>query len=168
MTALLGFAGKYQLEVAKVDAIGLEIPGSRRVALPWFDNLITNAGLDLLGSTSGDNLTYCRLGAGNTVPSNADTSLAAQVGSSSTAGPGRAAGVSVGGDYVFRRRSVRFDAGSVSGVNLAEVGMGATISGPIFSRALLKDSGGAPTTITPSLELDTHALASARTTRAIV
>lgn len=148
-TLNVGLEGRYKFIKHKADAEGNVIPGTAKTALEWFDNLITNAGLDLLGSTAGDNLTYCRIGTGNTDPTFADTSLVAQVGSTNTAGNGGANGLSVDSTYLYRRVSRRFAAGTVAGVNLAEVGMAMTASGSnIFSRALLRDTGGTPTTIT--------------------
>ena len=145
----LNMAGRYQLEIGKLDADGNEVPGSRRVAVPWFDNLITSAGLDYLGSTDHDNLAMCRIGTGNTAPTNADTSLVAQVGTgTTTVGIGSANGYDGAGNYLYRRVSRRFNPGTVNGVNLAEVGMAASDAVNLFSRSLIKDTGGTPTTIT--------------------
>ena len=145
----LNMAGRYQLEIGKLDADGNEVPGSRRVAVPWFDNLITDAGSDYLGSTGHDNLAMCRIGTGNTAPTNADTSLVAQVGTgTTTVGIGSANGYDGTGNYLYRRVSRRFNPGTVNGVNLAEVGMAASNAVNLFSRSLIKDTGGTPTTIT--------------------
>lgn len=143
-----GYCGFYQFEGVRLDPDGNEVSGSREVILPWFPNLITDTGLDLLGADV-DNLVYCRLGTGNTTPAFTDTQLGAQVGYTSTSGAAEVTGVSVDGTYLYRRITRRFAAGSVSGVNLAEVGMSYTTSGAtLFSRALLSDPGGSPTTIT--------------------
>lgn len=145
----VGMAGRYQLVVGKLDADGNEVPGSRHVAVPWFDNLITNAGLDYLGSTNHDNLAMCRIGTGNTAPANTDVSLVAQVGTgTTTVGLGEANGYDGVGNYLYRRVSRRFNPGTVNGVNLAEVGMAASDAVNLFSRSLIKDTGGSPTTIT--------------------
>lgn len=145
----LNMAGRYQLVVGKLDADGNEVPGSRRVAVPWFDNLITDAGMDYLGSTDQDNLAMCRIGTGNTAPADADTSLVAQVGTGTTTeGIGSANGYDGAGNYLYRRVSRRFNPGTVDGVNLAEVGMAASNVVNLFSRSLIKDTGGSPTTIT--------------------
>lgn len=142
-------AGRYQLEIGKLDADGNEVPGSRRVAVPWFGNLITDAGMDYLGSTAQDNLAMCRIGTGNTAPADADVSLVAQVGTgTTTAGIGEANGYDGAGNYLYRRVSRRFNPGTVDGVNLAEVGMAASNAVNLFSRSLIKDIGGSPTTIT--------------------
>lgn len=150
VNAKVGLAGRYQLVVGKLDADGNEVPGSRHVVVPWFDNLITDGGLDQLGSGSFnvDQIGYCRIGTGNTAPANTDTGLVAQVGSTNSAGIGGYSGLSVDGTYIYRRVSKRFNPGTVSGVNLAEVAMAPAATGQVFSRSLIKDTGGSPTTIT--------------------
>ena len=144
----LGFAGRYQFVKYKADAEGNAIEGTAEIVLPWTNNLITDSGLNLLGTSTDDLLAYCRLGSGNSAPAASDTVLAAQVGASSSSGAADVSGYSVGNEYGFRRVTRRFSAGTVSGVNLAEVAMAPAESGPIFSRALLKDTSGTPTTIT--------------------
>ena len=147
----LDMAGRYQLEIGKLDADGNEVPGSRRVAVPWFDNLITDGGLDQLGNVAytTDLIDYCRIGTGNTTPANTDTGLVAQVGATNTAGIGAlGSGLSVDGTYIYRSVSKRFLPGAVSGVNLAELAMASATTGQVFSRSLIKDTGGTPTTIT--------------------
>lgn len=116
----------------------------------WFDNLITDAGLNLLGTGAFyvDNLAYCRIGTGNTAPANSNVNLVTQVGATNTASLGSAVGISVDGTYVYRRVSKRFNAGTVAGVNLAEVGMGSATTGDLFSRALITDPSNNPITIT--------------------
>lgn len=151
MNIHFGFAGKYQFEKFKVDAKGNEIAGTRQIVLPWFENLITDVGMNLLGSgdSAQDNLAYCRIGTGNATPANSDQALVSQTGATSNAGNGGAFGLSVDGTYIYRRVSKRFAAGTISGVNLAEVGMSYTNTGNnLFSRSLLKDLSGNPTTIT--------------------
>jgi len=144
----LGFAGRYQLIKHKTDAAGEIIPGSAEVILPWFHNLITNQGLNYLGSSTQDNLTYCQIGTSNTTPANTDVALGALEGYAGILSGSPVAGVGPGGLYVYRRVTYRFAAGAVDGVNLAEVGVSAATSGGIFSHALLTDSNGDPTTIT--------------------
>jgi len=143
-----GFEGLYQFEKFRVDADGNELPGTRTVISPWQGNLITDAGLNYLGSTSQDNLAMCRIGTGNTAPANSDTALGAQVGTTTTAGTGSASGYDTTNRFLWRRVARRFAAGTISGVNLAEVGMAASNAVSLFSRSLIKDTGGSPTTIT--------------------
>lgn len=148
LTAHSGYAGWFKIEAHRVDANGDEIPGTRRVAADWFPNLITNAGLDLLGTTGGTYVyNFCRVGSGNTAPQPTDTALVAPVASSST-GQASSDGVNrTGTFYAWRRRTVRFAAGAAAGT-LAEVGVAPAGTGSLFSRALILDGGGNPTTIT--------------------
>lgn len=150
----IGIAGYYQFQKMRVlarDASGEPTLLSKpEIVLPWWHNNITNAGLDMLGDgTGGDKIAYCRLGTGNTAPSNSDTGLVAQVGASNTAGTGHnTTGIAVDTSYVYRRVVKRFAAGSVSGVNLAEVAFAPASTGNVFSRELLRDAAGNATTIT--------------------
>ena len=143
-----GVAGWYKIEAFRVDGHGNEVPGSRRVAADWFPNLITNAGLDLLGTTGSSPVYgYCRVGSGNTAPAFTDTALVAQIAVSSTQQADTYGVNRTGTFYGWHRRTTRFIAGAATGT-LAEVGVSAATAGPIFSRALILDGGGSPTTIT--------------------
>lgn len=147
----LGLAGRFQFIKHKADADGNVIEGTGEVVLPWFDNLITNAGLDSLAlgygdSGAGDKLSYCQLGTNATAPAFTDTALGARVGAASLFSQTK--GIGAGNLYVWRKAVFRFAAGSVSGVNLSEVAVSIASTGTVFSRALLKDTGGSPTTIT--------------------
>ena len=154
---MMGLDGLYQLEKRRklgVDEAGNDILSEPQIIVPWFGNLITDAGLDLLGSSTADNLAYCRLGTGTTAPAVTDTALEAQAGYSNSPGVGGASGVSEDGTYLYRRVSVRFAAGSVDGVELTEIGMAATGNGAanLFSRTLIKDEIGSPIPILLSPE----------------
>lgn len=150
LSAHSGYSGWYKMEAFRLDANGQEVPGSRRIAADWFPNLITNAGLDLLGTLTGASSTvfaFCRVGSGNTAPADTDTALVSQVAFSSTE-QAQTSGVNrTGAFYGWRRRTLRFAAGVATGT-LAEVGVSATQAGALFSRALILDGGGVPTTIT--------------------
>ncbi|WP_251258216.1 hypothetical protein, partial [Enterobacter hormaechei] len=107
-----------------------------------------NAGLDLLGTTDDTYVyTFCRVGSGNTAPAVTDTVLVSQVASSSTQQAINNGVDRSGAFYAWVRRTTRFTTGTAAGT-LAEVGVSPTTSGPLFSRALILDSGGNPTTIT--------------------
>lgn len=148
LNANSGYAGWFKIEAFRTDEAGQEIPGSRRVAADWFPNLITNAGLDLLGTTGGTYVyTYCRVGSGNTAPAFTDTALVSPVAASGTE-QSTANGVNRAGTfYAWRRTTIRFANGAAAGT-LAEVGVSPAATGALFSRALILDSGGSPTTIT--------------------
>lgn len=130
----------------KMEAVDM-ITGRRRVLADWFPNLITDNGLELIGSAGGYYSNIC-VGSGNTAPSNSDTSLATFVAATSTAqttSSGNAGSAPWFGQFTF---TYRFAAGVATG-NLAEVGLGSPSNGTnLFSRALILDGGGSPTTIT--------------------
>lgn len=129
----------------KIEAVDM-VSGRRRLLADWFPNLITNNGLELL-STGGFYSFMC-VGSGNTAPSNTDTTLASFVAATSVqqATSGSSAGSSPW--YGAFTLTNRFAAGTATG-NLAEVGIGPANNGTnLFSRALILDGGGSPTTIT--------------------
>lgn len=147
-----GYEGLYQLEKRKVlgiDANGDQILSEAEVVLPWFHNLITNKGLDEI-EINGNQLTACRIGTGNATPNVTDQFLQTQVGATTTAGTGNnATGVAIDNSYIYTRKSRRFAAGTIAGLNLSEVAMAREVGAatPVFSRALLTDALGNPLTI---------------------
>lgn len=130
--------GLFKFEAVKAD-------GTRRLLSDWQPNLILNAGLNRMGT--GDFITYCQVGTGNTAPANSDTGLVARVAGTSTL-QASSQGTNGGAPYYgYQQRTFRFAQGDAAG-NLAEVGIGWGNTGAtLFSRALIKDSGGTPTTI---------------------
>lgn len=111
---------------------------------PWFDNVVTNTGLNRIGL--GPYLTHCFLGTGSIpAPSITDDSLAAQVGSTSNILSQSSGANNTTPYYGYYLISYKFPVGTASG-NLAEVGVG-WASG-LFARALLVDNSGNPTVIT--------------------
>lgn len=137
-------AGRFKIEAFKVDAQGEEIQGTRRLAADWFDNLVVDAGLDRMGSNS-DYLSTCIVGSGSAAPAVGDTQLQSRV-ASTTAINSDTNGMVVSPRYGWKRKTFRFAAGAAAG-NLSEVGIGWS-STAVFSRALILDGGGNPTTIT--------------------
>lgn len=143
--------GLFRFEAEKPD-------GSRRVLAEWFDNNITDFGLDCLGGlSSGYVFNGCAVGSGNTPESNADLTLASFVAGSMTLLSGSdsaSAQITTAPYYVAYKGTIRFAAGVAAG-NLSEVGIpgniatDATINGgtTLFSRALIKDGSGTPTVI---------------------
>lgn len=140
-------SGHFRLEKYKTDQDGKEIKGSRSVAAE-FGNLIVNGGLDLL-ATSSSFMNACQVGTGNTPVSATQTSLAARLAGTSTTASGSTTAASSAPYYVSRKITYKFAEGAAAG-NLAEVGIGTTAntSWTMFSRALIKDGSGSPTTIT--------------------
>ena len=131
--------GYYKIEAVKPD-------GSRRLLADWFPNLILDSGLDRMGANA-DYLNWCQVGSGSTAPASTQTTLVARVAGTST----KQSNVSAnsGAAPFFARQTVtfRFAAGVATGV-LAEVGVGWATTGSLYSRALILDALGNPTTIT--------------------
>jgi hypothetical protein len=133
--------GMFRLKVRRAD-------GSLRKDTGWFPNLITNQGLDFLFTNTGY-LGSCFVGTGNTTPAFTDTQLVAQVG-----GPGGGTGGQSPNNgnsgtppyFGFLNMSYAFAQGAAAG-NLQEIGIG-NGSTQLFSRALILNSSGVPTTLT--------------------
>lgn len=134
----LGLSGHFVIKAHKED-------GSSRVVAE-FTNIITNNGLDLFGTNNLDGCTakVC-VGTGNTVPVAGDTALASFLATASTT---YSSSITIDqvGRYVFYSRSYQFGLGQAAG-NISEIGIGVS-STNLFSRALIKDNNGDPTTIT--------------------
>lgn len=132
-------AGWYKIEAIKPD-------GSRRVLADWFPNLILDAGLNRMGTSSY--MTACQVGTGSAAPATTDTALQSILfGTSNNTAASNPSAVAAPW-YGGMRLTWRFTAGQAAG-NLSEVGVGWGTSGnTLFSRALILDGGGSPTTIT--------------------
>lgn len=137
----IGLTGHFLLEAVHAET------GERRV-LAAFDNLITNGGLDRLGSAgSSAVISHVQVGTGSTAPANTDSALANYL-----AGTNRSYSYSAsyGGNPTYHTEATHyweFNQGAAAG-NLSEIGVGWAASGSLFSRALIVDGGGSPTTIT--------------------
>ncbi len=134
------FGGRYRLEVYRQGLL-IEQTG-------WFDNLITDVGLDYFGGMyqGGDLNPYAHVGTGTSTPAVTDTELdswVAQTASSSTVSFTRQ--ITTPPFYHSRLNLFRFGVGGVVGT-ISECGIG-TITA-LFSRSLIQDSLGAPTTLT--------------------
>lgn len=132
------FKGRY-----KIEAIALD--GTRRLLADWFDNLITNNGLDCIGNNPNWN-NGCYVGSGNTAPANSDTALVSLIGSTTNRTANTQSAQSSPPYFGTETLTFRFAIGTATG-NLSEVGLGSTAT-TLFSRALILDSLGSPTTIT--------------------
>lgn len=142
--------GRYKMVAIRPD-------GSERVLADWFPNLILNAGLDSLALTNPANLCYryCQVGSGTATPTVNDTQLQSRIAGVVSATFGQyqqdATGiVTTSPRYAYDTIMYEFATGVAAG-NIAEVGV-ANGPGPtgmrMFSRALVLDSGGNPTTVT--------------------
>lgn len=116
--------------------------------LPPFHNLITDLGLNRFGTTAGNSLYYrCHVGTGTATPSVTDTQLHNFLAAVSTSNPSTAAGNSGAPDY-YSYRTFRWTSaiGALGNNNLTEIGIsGQNGNGLLFSRELIRDSGGNPT-----------------------
>lgn len=133
----VGIKGRYRLSVVKDGAVSRETP--------WFDNLITDLGMDQMGiSTTWYN--YCQVGSSSTSPSFSDTQLGSRIAGVSFASSSFR--IESGSRYAVYTTVYEFLAGSAAG-NIAEVGVSNNLAGTqLSSRARVQDSGGSPTTIT--------------------
>ena len=137
MKAKLGMVGFFKFEAVKRD-------GTKRLLADWFPNLILNAGLDRMGTAN--TLVGVMVGTDSTAPNSAQTSLGAQLAYTTTAVGSIVYAADTTNNYLSRIRTQRFAEGVAAG-NLTEVGVG-WASGSCFSRALILDGGGSPTTLT--------------------
>lgn len=148
--AHVGLAGRYRLDKHKVlsyneDGTPKEL-GPKIEVLPWFDNLITNTGMDSLGNEgSGDRMAWCQIGTSSAAPAFTDTNLGARVSAAAIFSGSFGGSIA---SFVWRRGTYRFAAGTINGKNLTEVGVGTSGTSTLFSRALLKNSSAVPTAIT--------------------
>ena len=107
-------------------------------------NMIVKAGLNAVGG--GATLIYqCCIGTNSTTVTFNDTGLGAQIAATTTIQSSTYGAASSAPYYRWYRKTFRFAQGAAAG-NLAEVGM-KTSSGTLFSRALIVDSAGIPTTL---------------------
>lgn len=129
--------GYFKFEAIKPD-------GRKRLLADWFPNLIVDAGLNVIG-TSGSWLNQCRVGTGNAAPSTSDTNLQSPLAATTSIQSGETGNSGSPDYYSWSRIRYRFAAGVAAG-NLTEVGIGSTTV--LFSRALILDGDGNPTTLT--------------------
>lgn len=134
----VGVAGRFKLEAVN------EETGERRELAPWFNNLILDQGLNIIGTSQLGS--YCHVGTGTATPTVTDTALGNKLAHTTTV-QSAVAGGSVSPPYYGSYTIVyRFAAGTATG-NLTEVGVGYSTTA-LFSRTLIKDGSGNPTTIT--------------------
>lgn len=117
-----------------------------RISTGWFDNLITNAGLRALLSTSTI-AARCVVGSSSQVPAATDTTLVDRMGSIIYGS--KLNGYDAANGFGWTRITYSFAPGQVTG-NVREVGITLTTStsSNLFSRALVRDASGRPATIT--------------------
>lgn len=138
------FAGKFKIEAVRLDSDGNEI--SRRTAADWFPNLITEGGLERIADQP-DFISYCQVGSGSTTPNINDSALSSWVAGTTSIVASSANVAASSPYYVYARKTYRFAEGVATG-NLTEVGAAWLSENGLFSRALILDEFGDPTTIT--------------------
>jgi hypothetical protein len=140
-------SGHFTMHVLKADQEGRPIEASRR-KVAEFDNLILDQGLNRIG-LSDSYLGACQVGTGSVVPTNTDSQLASFLtGTTVTFATPTLGAQASPPHYGFSRHFYQFGAGVAAG-NLSEVGVGWGATGAaLFSRALIVDGVGTPTTIT--------------------
>lgn len=110
-------------------------------------NLITDLGLDRFGSENANSVyNRCHVGLGVTPPQVTDNQLANFLANVQTGSPSQTLGTAPAPDYYSWRR-IEFTSaiGALGNNNLTEVGIsGQNTNGLLFSRDLIKDSGGNP------------------------
>lgn len=137
MKVNFGVKGRYRILVRKQ---GVLVKDSG-----WFNNLITNLGMNYLGSSSSY-LSFCRVGSSNTTPAFTDIALGSQIAYTNSVTINDR--IETTDRYGVTSRTYTFATGAAAG-NIAEVGIGVDpIGNTLFSRALILDSMGNPTTIT--------------------
>ncbi len=116
-----------------------------------FDNLITDVGLDFNLSSASTGI-YAAVGTGSTAPAVGNTALVSEVTPASsnrtnTQVTADVLGFDAGSEFFYRRITRSFSNSQGNG-NLTEIGLfSAVTGGTLWSRQLLKDGGGTPTTI---------------------
>ena len=131
------FAGRFKLVASKADGSG------RRELTDWFDNLITDAGLNSLGGNT-NLISQCAIGSGSSVPAVTNTALDAQYAETNNR-TGQSGASEAAPWYSWFRFRFRFAVGVASG-NVSEIGI--VHGGVLWSRTLVKDPQGNSTTIT--------------------
>lgn len=145
----VGVQGFYKLTKHKADANGEPILGTAE-EIDWFPNIITDVGINGLAGAGDAMFHISCVGTGNTVPAASDTNLVSQVGTRAFNNGAGESSVKINNNvvpyYGALRRTWRYAVGTATGV-LAEVGVKSS-AGILFSRALIVDGLGAPTTLT--------------------
>lgn len=148
-----GVQGYFTLKKYKNDKNGEPILSTVET-VAHFPNLITNAGLNAIGVNAGNPIETGQVGSGNNAPAFSDTQLQSRIAYTSNrpSGIGGASGISGGAEpFAYVRTVWRFVDGQAAG-NIQEVGVGQVVTNPatdpLFSRALVLDAAGDPTSIT--------------------
>lgn len=142
----VGIAGEFRCVITRAD-------GSVKSDTGYQKNLILNQGLDFFGGDKGNNINdYCAIGSGNSTPVTTQTKLDAYIAQASGTGTTSDYSYVDKGDGLYRmweQKKYRFT--GLDNVNISEIGLVSTGSTSanyyLTTRALIKDSLGAPTSI---------------------
>lgn len=143
ITATTGLAGYFKIESKQPD-------GTVKVLADWFPNLITDQGMNRIGSAASVAGIWnnCHLGSGTTAPAVTDTALQSFVVGVGPSGNPIESATTSPPYFTTLTLAYVFAQGAVVG-NFSEIGVGwATSGATLFSRSLIKDGSGNPTTIT--------------------
>lgn len=140
----VGLAGEYRLVINR--------PDGSQTDTGWFPNIILNQGLDRLGnSASGPIIRYAHVGTGTSTPTAVQTGLDSFMAAADSSPTNYAEScVNEGAPSYAALHTWRYNfaQGAVVG-NITEIGVGwGTTGNTLFSRALILDGTGSPTTIT--------------------
>lgn len=158
-----GVGGLFQLTKRKAPPEGVPYSASDEITYegPWFSNMVVDSGLNTMGYGTNNNVPYlvAKVGTGNTAPAGTQTSLTSVMRQISNPTADAYAFRVNGGSgldtsdpnkpFWWIKAVYTFGAGSIAG-NVSEVGTffdsgnGATM----FSRELVRDLSGNPTTVT--------------------
>lgn len=131
-----GVEGRFRLDALRSD-------GSIRELAPWQDNLVTNYGIDSLCS-SRSFIGYLQVGTGTTAEAYTDTNLANRIAGVATADT---TVWNTGVNKVVTTLTASFGVGVATG-NITELGLSPSVNGNVNTRALIRDSGGNPISVT--------------------
>ena len=145
-TPSVGIAGEVRCVVTKAD-------GTIKTDTGFQKNLILNQGLDFFGGGKGTSINAsCAIGSGNSAPAITQTGLDAYIAQASGTDNTSSYAYVDKGDNLYRvwqQRQYRFT--NLANVNISEVGLVSTGTAStnyyLTTRALIKDSLGAPTSI---------------------
>lgn len=114
--------------------------------LPPFRNLITDLGLNRFGSANANSVyNRCHVGTGTATPSVTDTQLQNFLAAVGTTPATSIANSGPPDYYSYRTFTWTSSIGALGNNNLTEIGIsGQTTNGLLFSRELIRDSGGNP------------------------
>jgi hypothetical protein len=132
-------SGRYKFTAIRPD-------GRERPLTGWISNIITDVGLNLLGTTSV--LSNCHVGTNNTAATVAQTALLGWIAASNSIQESSSYAQGTAPYFGTKVLRYRFNQGVATG-NLNEVGIGSSATNAtLWSRAVIVDEFAVPTTIT--------------------